>query len=62
MKTGTKFFITLVGLAILCGWTTRQTNEIKKAEWLIGTWENKTHKGCSSYFYQVVDFFISIKH
>jgi hypothetical protein len=45
MKTGTKIFITLVGLAILCGWTTRQTNEIKKAEWLIGTWENKTQRG-----------------
>ena len=45
MKTGTKFLIALVGLAILCAWTTKQTSDIKKAEWLIGTWENKTQRG-----------------
>lgn len=45
MQTGTKFFIAVVGLIILCAWTTKQTNDIKKAEWLIGTWENKTQKG-----------------
>ncbi len=45
MKTGTNFFIAVVGLAILCAWTTNQTNDISKAEWLIGTWENKTQRG-----------------
>lgn len=29
----------------LCAWTIKQKNEIKKADWLIGTWENKTSKG-----------------
>jgi hypothetical protein len=45
MKTGIQFFIAAVGLAVLCAWTARQANDIKKAEWLIGTWENKTPKG-----------------
>lgn len=45
MKIGTKFLIAVVGLAVLCAWTTKQTNDITKAEWLIGTWENKTQRG-----------------
>jgi hypothetical protein len=45
MKTGTKFLIAFVGLAVLCAWTTKQTSDITKAEWLIGTWENKTQRG-----------------
>lgn len=45
MKTATKFFITVVSLAILYAWTIKRTNDIQKAEWLIGTWENKTKKG-----------------
>jgi hypothetical protein len=45
MKTGINIFIVVVSFAVLCAWTTRQTNDIKKAEWLIGTWENKTLKG-----------------
>jgi hypothetical protein len=46
MKTGAKIFITIVGLATLCGCSTeKQTNDITKAEWVIGTWENKTPKG-----------------
>jgi hypothetical protein len=45
MKTGPKFFIAFVGLSILCAWTTKQTSDITKAEWLIGTWENKTQRG-----------------
>ena len=45
MKTGMKFFIAVVGLTALCAWTTKTTNDITKAEWLIGTWENKTPKG-----------------
>jgi hypothetical protein len=45
MKTGAKFFITVISLAIFYAWTIKQTNDIQKAEWLIGTWENKTQKG-----------------
>ncbi|WP_313266867.1 DUF6265 family protein [Epilithonimonas vandammei] len=45
MKTGAKFFITVVSLAILYAWTIKQANDIQKAKWLIGTSENKTQKG-----------------
>ncbi|WP_294311685.1 DUF6265 family protein [uncultured Chryseobacterium sp.] len=45
MKTGAKFFITVVSLAILYAWTIKRTNDIQKTEWLIGTWENKTQRG-----------------
>ncbi|MFL1896637.1 DUF6265 family protein [Aquimarina sp. 2-A2] len=45
MKTRTKTLIILVSSTILCAWTTKQTTNIKKAEWLKGTWENKTSKG-----------------
>lgn len=45
MKTGYKLFTATVCLIILCAWTTKQTNDIGKAEWLIGTWENRTPKG-----------------
>lgn len=44
MKTGTKLFIAVIGLLLLCAWTIKQTDDIKKAEWLIGTWENRTPK------------------
>lgn len=45
MKTGAKFFITVVSLPILYASTIKQESDIQKAEWLIGTWENKTQKG-----------------
>lgn len=45
MKTRTNFFIALVGFMVLCAWTIKQTNDIENAEWLIGTWENKTSRG-----------------
>lgn len=32
MKTGAKFFITVVSLAILYAWTIKQANDIQKAE------------------------------
>src|SRR5690606_5417452 len=41
----TKVFFTGVGLILLCAFTVKQTNHIKKTEWLIGTWENKTPRG-----------------
>lgn len=37
MKTGAKFFITVISLAILYAWTIKQESDIQKAEWLIGT-------------------------
>lgn len=40
-----KLFIAIVGLSTLCTWTSKYTSDIKKAEWLIGTWENNTSKG-----------------
>lgn len=45
MKTETKLFIAFVGFLALYAWTTNPKNDIKKAEWLIGTWENKNPKG-----------------
>jgi len=45
MKTVANFFITVVSLIILNAWTIKQKKDIQKAEWLIGTWENKTRKG-----------------
>lgn len=45
MKTGTKLFIAVIGLLLICAWTIKQTDDIKKTQWLIGTWENKTLKG-----------------
>lgn len=45
MKTGTNYLFVVIVLANLCAFTTKQTNDIKKAEWLIGTWENKTLRG-----------------
>ncbi len=45
MKTGIKIFITFLGFLVLCAWNTKKTNDIKKAQWLIGTWENKTQRG-----------------
>lgn len=45
MKTLTRIFFTISGFILLCGWGIMQTNDIKKADWLIGTWENKTQRG-----------------
>lgn len=45
METRTILFIVVAGLIGLCAWTTKQANDIEKAGWLIGTWENKTPKG-----------------
>ncbi len=45
MRTVKKFFAMFVGLIILCAWITKQPNDISKASWLIGTWENKTSRG-----------------
>ncbi len=41
----TKIIFAIFVVSIFCSWNTQQKNEIKKAEWLIGTWENKTQRG-----------------
>ncbi len=45
MKTAAKLFYATIGFIVLIAWTSKQTSDIKNAEWLIGTWENKTPKG-----------------
>jgi len=45
MKSLTKLFFAVVIFSFLCALTVKQTNDLEKAEWLIGTWENKTPKG-----------------
>ena len=35
----------LIALIFFCSWTYTQPADIKKAGWLIGTWENKTSRG-----------------
>lgn len=45
MKIGVKILIAIVVLAVIGAWTMKQKTDITKAEWLIGTWENKTPKG-----------------
>ena len=32
-------------LTLFCGWTVEQDNKIKSAQWLVGTWVNKTQRG-----------------
>jgi hypothetical protein len=41
-----KIVFAIVGVIFFCSWIAQQKSEIKKAEWLIGTWENKTQRGC----------------
>ncbi len=45
METGNIFFKAFLGLVVLCAWTITTNNEIAKAEWLLGTCENKTQRG-----------------
>jgi len=45
MKTETTIFIAIICSVVFCAWTSNRKNDIKKAGWLIGTWENKTPKG-----------------
>lgn len=37
--------MTAVVLMVFCSWKLQEKNTLKKAAWLIGTWENKTPKG-----------------
>ena len=45
MKTGTKFICISIGLLVLCAYATKPANDLKKAKWLVGSWENITSKG-----------------
>lgn len=44
MKTRTILFAA-ISCIMLGSWSVKHSHDIKKAEWLIGTWENKTSKG-----------------
>lgn len=35
----------IIGLMISSAWMTKPQSDIKKAEWILGTWKNKTSKG-----------------
>ncbi len=35
----------VAGIIMVCAFTTMQTNDIKKVDWLIETWENTTVSG-----------------
>ena len=41
----TKITLLLVAGCLLCSWNLMKKNPMKKAEWLIGTWENITPRG-----------------
>ncbi|MCL9807689.1 DUF6265 family protein [Flavobacterium amniphilum] len=40
-----RIIVGIVIMLISIGWKSQQENNLKKAEWLIGTWKNKTPKG-----------------
>lgn len=40
-----KTVLAIFSFIIFCSWSFQHNNGIKKAEWLIGTWENKTQNG-----------------
>ena len=41
----TTFFLMFLCLIIFGSWTLQQKTEIQRAEWLVGTWKNKTSRG-----------------
>lgn len=45
MKNKLKMAITIVCIIAFYSWTTLTDPTIKNAEWLVGTWENKTSQG-----------------
>lgn len=45
MKTGKHLCLTVISFMLLCAWTTNYQSDIRIADWLLGTWENKTPKG-----------------
>ncbi len=45
MKFKITLLATLFGFLAFCSCQSRQNNDIENANWLIGTWENKTQRG-----------------
>lgn len=45
MEKITNLLFAAVGFIVLSAAIANQTNDLTKAEWLIGTWENKTQRG-----------------
>jgi len=40
-----RVFFVIIVVVVFCSWKIREENQLKKATWLIGTWENKTSRG-----------------
>lgn len=45
MRSYLFFLIAIAGMILLVSWDHITENQIKRAEWLLGTWENKTTRG-----------------
>lgn len=45
MKTGRILFLAVITISMLSALAVKETSELRKVEWLIGTWENKTLRG-----------------
>lgn len=45
MRTPVIIAAMIIGLTISIAWMRKPQSDIKKAEWILGTWENKTSKG-----------------
>lgn len=45
MKNASKIFLVVGCLLVLSAWIIGTANDINKADWLIGTWENNTPRG-----------------
>lgn len=45
MRTGTRSILSIISVLILTGAASSQSSKVREAEWLIGTWKNKTPKG-----------------
>ncbi|RWU10955.1 DUF6265 family protein [Pedobacter chitinilyticus] len=41
----TRLFFVVIVIVVFCSWAMPIRDSIKKATWLIGTWENKTSRG-----------------
>jgi hypothetical protein len=45
MKKATNLFFAVAGFTLSSAFAVKPANDITKAKWLIGTWENKTQRG-----------------
>jgi len=45
MRSKLNILFAIIGIIAFCSWANHSEKKIKKAEWLIGTWENQTQRG-----------------